>query len=125
MHASTHEHLDGPAVRGDIHPVAFWIAYPALGYGAKGVRFCFGLRRLFYRRYILDLEPKVVDAPGQLWPADQGYAHETIGQVDSAVGAPVFFLQTEHACIVLSEFLPILDVERDMSDAWFIHSFPP
>src|SRR5262245_40895063 len=122
MHARTHKHLDGPAVGGDIHPVAFRITYPALCHGAKGVRFCLGLRRLFYRRHILYLETEVVNPPGQLWPADERDAHKTIGQIDSAIGTAVFFLQAEHACIVFGEFLPVLDVERDMPDTWFFHS---
>src|SRR6266705_3208646 len=97
--------LDGPAVCGDIHPVAFRVAYPTLCHGPKGVGFCLGLRCLFDRWHILHLETEVVDPPGQFWPADQRNAHETIGQVDGAVGTPVFFLQTEHACIVLGECL--------------------
>src|SRR5262245_39382046 len=91
-HACTHEHLDGPAVCGDIHPVAFWVAYPTLCHCPKGIRFCLGLRRLFYRWHIFHLETEVVDAPGQLWPADQRDAHETIGQINSPVGTAVFFL---------------------------------
>src|SRR5262245_39851860 len=117
--------LDGPAVCRDIHPVTFWVTYPALCYSPKGVRFCLGLGRLLYRRHILHLETEVVNPPGQLWPADQRYANETIRQVDGAVGTPILFFQTEHARVVLGEFLPVLDIERNMPDTWFFHCSSP
>jgi hypothetical protein len=47
---------------GNIHPVAFGVAYPALGHGAKGVRYRGGLGRLLNRRHVLNLEAKMVNA---------------------------------------------------------------
>jgi len=75
---------------GDIHPVAFGVTYPALGHCSVGVGYRGGLRRLLNRRYILNLEAKMVNPPRQIWSADQCHPHMTIGKVDSAVGAPVF-----------------------------------
>jgi hypothetical protein len=48
-----------------------------------------------------------------------------IGKVDGTVGAAVFFLQTEDALIKLGEFVTVLDVERNMADAWLFHRVPP
>ena len=68
-------HLDRPAMFGDIDPVAFGVAYPALCYGSKRVGLCGSLGRLLNRRHVLHLETKMVNAPGDVRSADQGQAH--------------------------------------------------
>ncbi len=110
---------------GNIYSVAFGVAYPALGHGAKGVGYRGSLGCYLNRRHVLNLEAKMVNAPREIWSADQGHPHMAIGQVDGAVGAPVFFLQTEDAFVELGEFIPVLDIEGDMADAWFFYRVPP
>src|SRR4051812_37859455 len=116
---------DRPAMLSDIYPVAFGVAYPALGHCAKGVGLRCGVRRLLNRRHVLNLEAKMINAPRHVRSADQSHPHMAIRKVDGTVGTPVFFLQTEDALVELGEFVTVLHVEGDMADTWLFHRVPP
>src|SRR5687767_3336545 len=109
----------------DVHPVALRVAYPAFGYSPKGVRYGCGLGRLLNVFDTFHLKAKMVNAPGLIRPTDQGYPHEAIRKIDSAIGAAVFFFQAKGLFIELGELIAVLDVERNMSDTGLIHHGPP
>src|SRR5262245_28314959 len=108
--------LDGPPVLGDVHPVALRIADPALGHRPEDIRLRLRIGRLHDALDVVDLEAEVIDAPRLLGPADEGNAHEAIGEVDGPVGPAVLLLQTEDLLVVVRGGFAVLNVEGDVPD---------
>src|SRR5207253_9315602 len=69
----------------------------------------------------LDLEAEVLDAPPLIRARDQGDAHESVGQIDRAVGPTVLLLQAEDLLVVIGQPFAIADIECDVSDPRFRH----